>query len=357
MPTVRKTLLVTVATVCAFVGSTTPAQPHASTVGVTGFTSITLGGGFNAVSVSLLNKNAFVGAVLSPNGQAGNVLTLVGADLDFASLLTAGKSYYLEVRSPGVNAGARFEVDVAASRASANEKVTLLASSPTNTSTLIPNLSGCSVVIREHVTLSQVFGGLGNVLLQGGTASASADQVWFLNSATRAYKTYWLRVDDGGATVEWRSLTLADTTDYSSLPIRPGVGVFVFRQSTTPLTLRHMGMVRQTPFLWALPQGFSLVSLHAPVDGSFASMNLVKAGGWKGGGSAAAADQLQIWNGTLFQTYWFRANYAGTTQEWRALSPADTTNYLNAPALLHGDKAVIIHTQEVGAQRTALLFE
>lgn len=358
MPPFRKTLITAIVATCAWLlNPAVQGQSHISSLGVTGFTSITLEAGFNAVSVSLLNKNTFVGAVVAPNGQTGNIITLDGSGLDFSSLLAAGKAYYLEVRSAAANAGARFEVDVTATRASADERVTLSATSPTNTSSPIPDLSGCSVVIREHVTLSQVFGGAGNVLLDGGASSAAADQVLFLNTATQAYENYWLHVDNGGTTVEWRSLTLADTTDYSSLPIRPGSGVFVFRQSVVPLTLRHMGMVRKHPFRWALPQGFSLVSLPAPVDGSFASMDLNKAGGWSGGGSAAAADQVQIWNGTAFQAYWFRANHAGTVQEWRAFSPADPTNYLNTPALLHGDKAVIIHTQGAGAQRTALLFE
>ena len=332
-------------------------QPHSSTVGITGFTSVTLNVGYNPVSISLLNRSAFVGAVATPTGQTGGVLTLSGEDLNFNNLLTLGKAYYLEVRSAGENAGDRFEVDVAATKASANAQVTLLASSPTNTATPIPDLSGLSVVIREHITLSKIFGGVGNVLLQGAAAAALADQVLFFDNATNSYVTYWLRVDNGGAIVEWRSLTPSDTTDYSSLPIRPGVGVFVFRQSATALTLRHLGMVRKDPYLWALPQGFSLVSQPAPVDNSFSSADMVKSNGWNGGGSATSADQVQVWNGTAFLPYWFRANHAGSVQEWRGFSPADMTNYLNTPALLHGDKAVMIHTQQPTTRRVTNLFE
>jgi hypothetical protein len=73
-------------------------------------------------------------------------------------------------------------------------------------------------------------------------------------------------------------------------------------------------------------------------------------GGWKGAGGAGAADQIQIWNGAAFETYWFRANAAGSIQQWRRISPGDSTDYSNS-LLLHGDHALIIRTQEAGSQR------
>jgi hypothetical protein len=319
-----------------------------------GFTSITLAGGYNPVSVSMVNRATLVGAVVTPSGMTGSGVTVAGETLNVGSRLDANKQYYLEITAttPSTlsSTGARFELDVAATKASEDDTITLDSSSPTNTITPLPDLSGCSFVVREHVTLAQVFGGLGNLLLHGSTAPSTADQIQFLDSALGDFSTYWLREESGGAIVQWRSLNGSDNTDYSTLPILPGVGVFVYRQpSAGAVTLRHTGHLRMTPFRRTLPQGFSLVSHEAPVDHTPSSGDMILTNGWKGAGAASAADQIQLWNGTGFDTYWFRANTSGSTQQWRSLSPADTTNYMTSP-LLNGDKAILIRTQQPGAQ-------
>lgn len=330
---------------------TLQAVPQAPVQNTTGFTSITLTPGYNAVSISLVNTAVFSGGVITPSGVTGSSIVNVagGTDLNMGAPLDAGKLYYLEIlRVPGTVdcLGARFEVNVAATKLSANNTVTLNLGSPTNTATAVPDLSGCSFVIREHVTVLQVFGGQGNVLLQGATDPQNADQVLFFDRVSRSYRTYWLRNNSG--VTQWRSLNPADADEYSGMPIRPGEGLLVLRRAGA-LTLRHTGTVRTTPFRHALPAGPALVSHGSPADRTPAMGDMTVAAGWKGTGSSGSADVVQIWDGTSFHSYWLRANTSGSTQEWRSVVPTDATDYTNAN-LLHGDEAMFINSRQA-AQR------
>lgn len=352
---IKKTAILA-AGITAFWG-TLQAVPHVPTLNTTGFTSIALTPGYNAVSISLVNTAVFSGAVLTPSGvTAPNLVNVSGSGLDMGTPLNASKLYYLEVLGtlPGSPdcLGARFEVNVAATKASANNTVTINLGSPTNTSASVPDLSGCSFVIREHVTLLQVFGGAGNNLLHSATVTEDADRILFFDPATRTYRSYWLRNNAGAS--QWRSTNLTDTTEYSGLPIRPGEGLLVFRQSTPgAVTLRHSGTVRRTPFRWVLPTGPSLVSHGAPADRTPATGDLIMEKGWKGTGSSGASDHFQIWNGMSFDSYWLRANAAGSVEQWRSTQPGNTTDYMNS-GLLHGDKALFINSRQ-DAQRLVRL--
>lgn len=331
------------------------AVPHVPVLNTSGFTSIALTPGYNPVSISLVNAAMATSSVVTPNGITGTtVVRIAGGNPNFTTptnmgaALDANKLYYLEVVKTAVGSpdclGARFELNVAATKTSANGTVTIDLASPTNTAAALPDLSGCSVVIREHVTVFQVFGGQGNALLQSATGPENADHILFFDPATKAYRTYWLRNNSG--TLQWRSLSFTDTADYSGLPIRPGEGLFVYRQ-TSPgaVTLRHYGMVRTTPFRWALPAGPSLVSHGAPADRTPTTSDMVTVKGWKGAGASGGADHFQIWGGSSFQAYWLRANASGSTQQWRSITPADTTDYMNSN-LIHGDKAMFINSRQ-----------
>jgi len=320
--------------------------PPSARTGLVGFTSLVLNPGYNAVAISLLNLDVIRGRIANPDGVSGNVVMTTSTGVNLGAALKASKQYYLEVVGESVNnlgyVGERFEVDVAATIASANATITLKTSSPTNTISPVPDLSDYGFVVREHVTMAQVFGGTGNVKLSGSGLASSSDQVLFFDNATGGFTTYWFRANAQATDVSWRSTTDGDTTDYSNMAIRPGIGLFVYRQpSAGAITLTMAGAVRNTAFRNPLPAGYTLISPPAPMKHSPAVANMVAANGWKGSGSASAADQVHVWTGRAFDAYWFRANTTGTIQEWRNTNDADSANHMN-DALFPSGKAIFV---------------
>lgn len=327
-------------------GGMQAAEGDAPAPGAVGFTRLNLAPGYTAIGVSLLHLSQVSGKVASP-GVSGNVITLSPPAVNVGAQLEAAKQYYVEIVTEGTTAlgycGERFEVDVAATKAGGANRITLRPTATASTMNVVPDLSGCHLVLREHVTLSQVFGGAGRVLMKGTDSSATSDQVLFYDNVTNAYKTYWFRSNAAGTSVSWRSLFAGDTTDYSQLPIHPGVGLLVYRQATAgSLSLIHAGQVRTNPFRLPLPAGLSLISPPVPMTHGPAQAGMVKENGWVGSGSTSTADQAHVWNGTSFGVYWFRANASGSIQEWRSSNSSDTTDHMHNTSLFHGSSSIFV---------------
>lgn len=322
-----------------------------------GSNKVDITAGYTAASVAHLNPVVFATRVGNPNGVSGSTLTIAGTGSALTGLLNVSKAYYLEAVTEGLNAtgfvGERFEVDVAATLAANGSQIVLSTSSPTNTRATVPDLSDYSIVVREHVTLSQVFGGLGRVLLKGSGSASTADQVSFFDNATNSFQTYWLRANAGNTVVQWRSLSASDATDYSNLPIRPGVGVFIYRQpSAGPTSLRLEGLVRMNAFKMPLPAGFSLISPPQPIPFSPALGDMLKTNGWTGSGSASTADQVNLWTGTGFDSYWFNANVSGSIQKWLSTNAANTTDSMNDATFFKAGQAIMVQKQSADTTYT-----
>jgi len=324
------------------------AQGQTAKTNPVGFVTLNIQPGYNAIGPTLVNSPVFQGLVASSAGSA-ITLSTTGGSINLATTLQAGIQYYVEVAQPNgavaTYLGDFLEVDVATTRAAANNVISMQVASYNTLSSPLPNLTGYSVIIRPHVTLGQAFGTLGNILLKGAGSSGSADQVQFYDRTTGGFQTYWFRSNVAGTIAEWRSLNGADTTNYSNLAIPPGVGVFVLRQLANPaLNITFVGSVRTNDLRQPLVQGYNLVAQGLPSGHSPASLGMNIAGGFVGAGSAASADQILFLDPTTgsYSTYWFRANVAGTTQQWRSLNAADTTDYMNTTSFFDGTKAVFI---------------
>jgi hypothetical protein len=313
-----------------------------------GFTTIGLSPGYNSVSVSLVKAPVLIAKVNASAGVSGNTITLTaGAPTNVGSILEPSKKYYFEVIKEGANQmgyeGERFEINVSSTIAAANNTLVAAFPSETNTMSELPNLSDYQITIREHITMFDIFGGLGNNFMRGSSSAGTSDQVMFYNNATNAFETYWLRSNAGNTVVQWRSLDVpTDQTDYSSKTIPPGAGVFVYRQpSAGNLSFRVTGAVRITPFRQPLPAGYSLQSHPAPLDHSIAYRQMSRENGFAGSSSPSDADQLQIWDGSQFQVYYFRSNVSGSVQQWRNVDAGDPVDYKSVEGLINGDQAVL----------------
>lgn len=314
-----------------------------------GMTKIHLDEGYNMVSVSLLNPIVFSGVVLQTSTSPGSVITVSGSNVNVGGQLDASKAYYAEtVADTGGAAdfiGDRFEVDVASTKTAANATIVIQGASATNTINPLPNLAGARIIVRPHVTLAQIFGGLGNMKLKGASSAGSADQVMFWSNQGVKYISYWLRSNVSGSIVQWRLLeNSSDLTDYSSLPIPPGVGLFVLRQTGAgSLDIVHTGEVRMTPFRQPLPVGYSLISHSVPLNMSPAQRRMNRDNGFTGASSAGSADQILKWSNSAFQTFYLRSNVSGSIQQWRSSSGADATDYMFETQFLNGDTAMFVN--------------
>lgn len=313
-----------------------------------GFVTLSIQPGYNAIGPAMVNPPVFQSTVA---GATGSSITFSqGATaVNLAGLLQPNTRYFVEISGPGTNfatyVGDVMEVDVAATIASANNVLTVKLAGFNTLNAPLPDLTGYSAMIRPHVTIGQVFGTLGNILLKGSGSAGSSDQVLFYDRATGGFTAYWFRANAGGTIAQWRSLDGADTTDYSTLPIEPGAGVFVLRQAANPaVDISFTGAVRTNDLQQPLASGFNLVAPALPVGHSPAMLKMNVAGGFIGAGSAGSADQILFLDPATggYATYWFRANGSGSVQQWRSLDASNPMDYMNDTTLFEGTKAMFI---------------
>ena len=313
MKSISKSARFLAATLVAFVGNAcfTQAQTTVSTP-IVGFQKATAPVGLSTMGFPLLNSDALKTTVTSLSGSA---LSLAGQS-NVGSLLAAGEPYYVEVYS-GTLKGDRFDVDTPATISAANGTVVLNSSSANNTyavGSIAAQLDGATVALRKHITIEQVQQ-MASASLVGNNSAASADQIQLYDNSTLGYTAYFLRGD--GTT--WRKVGTVTTANKT--PIPPGMGVFISKK-TAPVDILSAGAVRQNDFAAPYNTGLQLQAPGFPVDASPSSIGGTAGNGWTGNNSAAAADQIQIYNPSTqgYDAYFLRAD--GTT--WRKVGTVTT---------------------------------
>ncbi|MFA5263840.1 MAG: Ig-like domain-containing protein [Opitutaceae bacterium] len=305
-----------------------------------------------AVNIAFTHGTRFTGMSLvnaavcrdSIASHTATVLTLGDATLNLGTLLDASATYFLEITSgPAPDyVGDRLEVDVAATKASGNNTITIIPSSPRTTLAALPSasgLAGCTVVVRPHVTLGQLFGTKGNTVMQGATVVANADQVQLLNAQTQSFETYYLLRNASGSIVQWTKVG-GGSTNQDKLPIAPGVGMVVLRNGSTPVTLTWLGEVRQNTFALPLVAGNNLVSQPFPIDQSPVQRVMTHSNGFTGSTVVGNADQIQVYTGGAIQTYYLLRNASGSIEQWAKVG-GGSTNY-NQVQIIPADGAIIL---------------
>ena len=170
---------------------------------------------------------------------------------------------------------------------------------------------GVTFKVRKHWTLSSVFGSdAANLSIAAGSAT-TADQVLLWNST--GYDTYYFQTAGIGG-VGWRKAG-APTVDQAGLKIFPEEGITIKRKQATAAKVVLMGAVKLGPTSVAIDNGISVIGnvyasgmtlassgLHDPNDDPTKGV---------AGGSATSADQVLLWNGTGYDTYYFQTSGIG----------------------------------------------
>ena len=198
-----------------------------------------------------------------------------------------------------------------------------ITSNTANTLTLTSNLAAGIIApvgykIRKQWTIASVFGPNNESGLQGGTA-VTADLVQLWNGAS--LESYYYQTTPS---VGWRRV--GDTaTDMGGTVIPFYSAVVITRQQSTNLIFVLNGTVKTGQTAIPIVVGDNYVGNVYPTYLTLATSRLYtgKAATGLSGGDAASADQVRIWNGSIFDIYYFQTTGVGGTG-WRKVGAPST---------------------------------
>lgn len=286
--------------------------------------------GMTGISLPLIADEVFTGRVSS---NTDTTITFDAVSGGIGSRLTAGDSYYLEIVS-GPLEGERFDVDTAATVASANATVTvnLAATSFSTSHTLGANvLAQARAVLRPHQTLGKLAATFSPALV-GNNNAALADGVRLMTPNGLVF--YYLRGDGQS----WREP--GKSADLRSMVIPPDVSLIVqLRSGAKKWT--HTGLVRRNAFRKNLIAGLQGFATGFPIDlspmqvGAFTDTAQPTGARWSGSSDASLADSFKVFNAGLgdFDSYSLGGDGSTWTLSGGAINYASTA-ILKAPSMV-----------------------
>jgi len=292
-------------------------QVFAQTVStpIVGFQKSTLpANSFVGLGVPLLNPTIVSGTVSSKS----SVTITVGGASQIGANLQADQAYYIEIVSTNNNlVGSRFEINVAATKASNNATITLLANSPRNTANPgTTDLVGANLQLRKHVTLNQIRQSITGTLTGDDSVSSNADTILVYSGV--GFSIFWL----GSDLQSWFSSE--DPDDHRYHVIAPGEG-FLFRKKGSAASLVSTGIVRGNDYRQVLKSGYQLNALGYPLVYSPDTLGASQSNGWQ------ANDQILVYSGVSFNQY--------TLDPDGSWTDGSTPDAYNTTALVSSDSA------------------
>ncbi|MBL9114131.1 MAG: TIGR02597 family protein [Verrucomicrobiaceae bacterium] len=175
-------------------------------------------------------------------------------------------------------------------------------------------------IIRKHWTLARVFGATNSVGLQGGTAT-SADQIHVWNNT--GYDVYYYQTAGIGGT-GWRKAG-SPSVDASQTVIDPARCMVVKRAQSDSISLTVTGVVKPGLTTRTIVPGHNFVPNPSAIEMTLSSCGLYTGNNSTGiaGGSSTSADQVLIWNGSGYDTYYYQTEGIGGTG-WRKTGDQST---------------------------------
>ncbi len=250
------------------------AQGGAATVAYTkpaGFVTHTLKAGqFNLVGLTLHSPIAISGSFETVNGT-----TLTDSNVDFTSVLTAGKTYILEItENPADPSMVGTIQEITSWTATTLTTPQDLGANGLAGETASGANNGAKYQLRTAKTLRDIFGANNESGLQEG-ASGTADVIWVSNDSANGYDKYYYHpgstfpetVSEG-----WKVIGGGDAPD--NIPIVYTDSVFVERRGDTDMNLVVTGSVITHAVTVAVPRRYTLVSSIFPVGSTLANSNL-----------------------------------------------------------------------------------
>lgn len=314
-----------------------------NTVGPYGAVMFTIEPGYNPIGITFVNQHVDAGLISS---NTGTVITVSAAANNIGSKLDSEKSYYLEITGrgdgePSAYEGDRFELAVTSTISSANNTITIDTAFSGNTIPgALPNLAGCTYVIRPHLTIKQVFGTGETAKLNGTNSQTTADKVHLYPSGSSSFVTYWYA--KAGSVDQWRQ----GSTPSDSVRILPGTGVFVQRLEQTSTDVIIAGAIRTNHFAQPLTAGLNFVAEGRPLASSPSSRQMLDTGAtpWNGTNSVTTADRIIMWDGeTWNDVYWYAK--AGAINDWLNTATGTAGRYKDEAFLAHTESYFIFRQQ------------
>lgn len=247
--------------------------------------------------------------------------------------------YYVEiVRPAGQQTAAPGEgttYDIASTSAKTLTTVQALASNLVN---------GAVFKIRKHWTIASVFGAANTAGLGSGDDSSTADQVqiWTNNGVGAGFASYYYQVAPGFAGGEgWRSAGNV-FADAGATPIYPDDGLVITRINSANVNVVVMGAVKTGQTSVPIQSGVNILSNVYAAPMTLASSGL-QGSGIATGDDSTTADQVQIWNGTGYSSYYYQIapTFAGGNG-WR--SAGNVFDDAGSTPIPVGSSIVIRHT-------------
>lgn len=202
-------------------------------------------------------------------------------------------AYFLEIAS-GTGAGTTYDIT---GTVAATKRINLAQ----NLAAGVAN--GVSFKIRKHWTIAAAFGATNSAGLQGGDDSTTADQLLVWNGSGYSVFYYQVAIPALGGT-GWRSAS--DTfADAGTQVIYPDDGVIVKRIASAAVNVVLMGAVKTGQSSFPITPGINIIANVYAAPMTLASCGL-QASGITGGDDATTADQVQIWNGSGFNVYYYQ---------------------------------------------------
>jgi len=250
--------------------------------------------------------SGFVGSTSGGiTGVTSNTLTSTGAGWTASSLNLAASPYFVRIKNGTNTAGYTFLI-------TGNTTEVLTVSTPVDLTTL-----GLVTTAGSTQSTFEIFPGDTILSLFGnGTADGSNNTTMGGSSATNADV---VRVHDGNGFKEYY-FNLANNRwqeggfNRNTVVIYPHMGITYMRRATTALDVVISGVVPDTNLkAYIKNSGASYVSYPFPVDVTLGNSGIQSMPGWVKADTATAADNLLIWDGNGWKTYY----YHQTNNRWQ----------------------------------------
>ena len=268
-------------------------------------------GGFNTVAVTGAGNTGarltFTSTQFLRPARYSGVASITGAGSlhDAVAVWSEGEfngingPHYVEIlKVNGQSTGFGVGLTRTISATSASDK-TLILESPLPSGLVAP----LEYRVISHWTLASAFGSNNSAGLQGGTAlTADLVQLW----KDSAYESYYFQTSGIGG-VGWRKVG-DQSTDASGTIIRQDQSLLIKRAGAATLPLVLHGWVKTGQAAMEIANGYNFVPNPFSEALTLGSCGLYTGNPATGiaAGNAAGADQVMLWNGTGYDTYYYQ---------------------------------------------------
>jgi uncharacterized protein (TIGR02597 family) len=274
------------------------AQTTASTVPV-GYLAITVPAAASATSPSNAAVSVPFYAGLIPAGSIKSVDSASSFSIEGANWVVnqfTAAPHFVRIKS-GAQTGRLFLITAHTANQLTVETrgYTLVSGAPATTGQIQLQTTDTAEIIPAH-TLGTLFGA---GAIGTGASAAVADNVIIWDGSQ------WVVYFHDGTS--W--LKSGSFVSQNDAPVRPDTTMFIVRRALTPLDLVLIGTVPSGLERTDIPgPGSVFASRRFPVDTTLGALGLHSLPGWAAGSSASAADEVDLWNGSTWESFYYNGS-------------------------------------------------